>query len=33
VFGASYVCGAGEIQSPPIEWPHGAGAFLRSFIK
>jgi Acyl-CoA reductase (LuxC) len=32
MFGASYVCDAGTMQSPPIEWPHGGGAFLRSFI-
>ena len=30
--GASYVCGAGAMQSPPIEWPHGGGAFLRSIV-
>jgi hypothetical protein len=33
MFGASYVCGVGKMQSPPIEWPHGSGAFLRSFTK
>jgi acyl-CoA reductase LuxC len=32
MFGASYVCDSGVMQSPPIEWPHGGGAFLRSFI-
>ncbi len=30
--GASYVCAAGAMQSPPIEWPHGDGAFLRSMV-
>lgn len=28
--GASYVCEPGRMQSPPIDWPHGGGAFLRT---
>ncbi len=31
--GASYVCEPGVMQSPPIDWPHGGGAFLRSMIE
>ena len=30
--GASYVCGAGAMQSPPVDWPHGDGGFFRSFV-
>lgn len=26
--GVSYVCDPGRIQSPPVTWPHGGGAFL-----
>jgi Acyl-CoA reductase (LuxC)/Acyl-protein synthetase, LuxE len=29
---ATYVCAPGEMQSPPLEWPHGGGEFLRMFI-
>jgi hypothetical protein len=28
--GATWICAAGRIQSPPLDWPHGGGAFLRS---
>lgn len=27
--GASYICAPGRMQSPPLDWPHGGGAFLR----
>jgi Acyl-CoA reductase (LuxC)/Acyl-protein synthetase, LuxE len=30
--GATHVCAPGEIQSPPLEWPHGGGDFIRMFI-
>jgi Acyl-CoA reductase (LuxC) len=30
--GVSYICAPGAMQSPPLEWPHGGGAFLRSFL-
>jgi hypothetical protein len=26
--GVTYVCDPGRMQSPPLYWPHGAGAFL-----
>ncbi len=26
--GVSYVCDPGQMQSPPILWPHGGGAFI-----
>ena len=26
--GVSWICAPGEIQSPPLEWRHGGGAFL-----
>jgi len=26
--GVTYVCDAGKMQSPPLNWPHGGGAFL-----
>lgn len=26
--GVSYVCDPGRMQSPPLAWPHGGGAFL-----
>ncbi|MBV8452187.1 MAG: hypothetical protein JOZ29_07915 [Deltaproteobacteria bacterium] len=29
--GATYVCALGEMQSPPLEWPHGGGEFIRMF--
>lgn len=25
--GASYICAPGEMQSPPLDWPHGGGIF------
>ncbi len=28
--GASYLCKAGTIHQPPLDWPHGGGAFLRA---
>ncbi len=31
-FGASYLCAPGALQSPPLEWPHGDGSFLRSLL-
>jgi Acyl-CoA reductase (LuxC) len=31
-FGATYVCRPGAMQSPPLDWPHGGGAFLRSLL-
>jgi Acyl-CoA reductase (LuxC)/Acyl-protein synthetase, LuxE len=30
--GATYVCAPGEMQSPPLDWPHGGGEFIRMFI-
>jgi hypothetical protein len=30
--GATYICGPGEMQSPPLDWPHGGGDFIRLFI-
>jgi hypothetical protein len=30
--GATYVCAPGEMQSPPLDWPHGGGEFIRLFI-
>jgi hypothetical protein len=27
--GATYICEPGRMQSPPLDWPHGGGAFLR----
>lgn len=30
--GASYISSPGAMQSPPIDWAHGDGAFLRSFV-
>jgi hypothetical protein len=27
--GATYVCTPGNLQSPPLEWPHGGGEFIR----
>ena len=26
--GIPYVCAPGEMQSPPLDWRHGEGAFL-----
>ncbi len=26
--GVSYLCDPGMMQSPPVAWPHGGGAFL-----
>jgi len=26
----SYVCEPGAMQSPPLDWSHGGGAFLRA---
>lgn len=26
--GVSYVCEPGRMQSPPLDWPHGGGAFF-----
>jgi hypothetical protein len=31
-FGATYICRPGAMQSPPLDWPHGGGAFLRSLL-
>jgi hypothetical protein len=31
-FGATYICRPGAMQSPPPDWPHGGGAFLRSLL-
>jgi hypothetical protein len=28
LLGVSYVCEPGRMQSPPLDWPHGGGAFL-----
>ncbi|MDO8435001.1 MAG: acyl-CoA reductase [Candidatus Binatus sp.] len=30
--GISYVAQVGEMQSPPLDWPHGGGAFLDAMI-
>lgn len=30
--GATYLCAPGEMQSPPLDWPHGGGEFIRLFI-
>jgi acyl-CoA reductase-like NAD-dependent aldehyde dehydrogenase len=30
--GTTYVCEPGRMQSPPIDWPHGGGAFLRTLL-
>ena len=30
--GATYICAPGEMQSPPLDWPHGGGEFIRMFI-
>jgi hypothetical protein len=30
--GATYICTPGEMQSPPLTWPHGGGEFIRLFI-
>jgi hypothetical protein len=30
-YGATYICKPGEIQSPPLDWPHGGGEFIRMF--
>jgi hypothetical protein len=27
--GASWVCDPGRMQSPPVDWPHGGGEFIR----
>jgi hypothetical protein len=27
--GATYICEPGRMQSPPVDWPHGGGAFIR----
>jgi hypothetical protein len=29
--GATYICAPGELQSPPLDWPHGGGEFIRMF--
>ena len=26
--GVTYACDPGKMQSPPLNWPHGGGAFL-----
>jgi hypothetical protein len=31
--GATHICAAGEIQSPPLDWPHGGGEFIRMFLR
>jgi hypothetical protein len=31
--GATYICNPGRMQSPPPDWPHGGGAFLRMLLK
>jgi len=28
--GATYICAPGQMQSPPVAWPHGGGAFIRA---
>ena len=30
--GVSYICAPGEMQSPPLEWRHGGGAFLLKLL-
>jgi Acyl-CoA reductase (LuxC) len=30
--GATYTCAPGRMQSPPLEWPHGGGDFVRLFV-
>jgi hypothetical protein len=30
--GATYICAAGEMQSPPLDWPHGGGEYIRCFF-
>jgi hypothetical protein len=30
--GIPYVCGPGEMQSPPLDWRHGGGAFLDAIV-
>jgi len=30
--GATYICEPGRMQSPPIDWPHGGGAFVRMLM-
>jgi hypothetical protein len=30
--GATYICAPGEMQSPPIDWPHGGGTFIRMLL-
>ena len=30
--GATYICPPGAMQSPPLDWPHGGGEFIRMFI-
>ncbi|HKV53281.1 MAG TPA: acyl-CoA reductase [Candidatus Binataceae bacterium] len=30
--GASYISAPGAMQSPPLDWPHGGGAFLRLML-
>ena len=31
-FGATHICRPGAMQSPPLEWPHGGGDFLRILL-
>jgi Acyl-CoA reductase (LuxC)/Acyl-protein synthetase, LuxE len=31
-YGATYICKPGEMQSPPLDWAHGGGDFIRMFI-
>ena len=28
--GASWICEPGRMQAPPVDWPHGSGAFIRT---
>jgi hypothetical protein len=28
LLGVSYICEPGRMQSPPLDWQHGGGAFL-----
>jgi hypothetical protein len=30
--GATHICAPGEMQSPPLDWPHGGGEFIRMFL-
>ena len=30
--GATYICEPGRMQSPPIDWPHGGGGFIRMLM-